>query len=80
VCCQSKDVCHTNDLSWVPAVARRIEGEALTISLTVVDSCVSKPINGLRYLWKETPCEFKEAAIYSGEDPDLPGPPYIHYF
>ncbi len=62
------------------AVARSIKGVPLTVELTVLDACVSKPINGLRYLWRETPCLFKEAAVYSGEDSDLPAPPYIHYF
>jgi len=52
----------------------------LTISLAVPNSCASKPIDGLRYLWRETPCRFKEAAVYSGEDSDLPAPPYIHSF
>jgi sialate O-acetylesterase len=65
---------------WLPTIARAIAGVPLTISLTGHDSCVSKPINGIRYLWRETPCLFKEAAVYSGEDSDLPAPPYIHYF
>jgi sialate O-acetylesterase len=65
---------------WVQTVARSVQELPLTITLTVSDSCVSKPINGLRYLWRETPCLFKEAAVYSAEDSDLPAPPYIHYF
>ncbi len=69
-----------NDTAWVNATASRIAGASLTISLTVDASCVSKPIDGLRYLWKETPCLFKGAAVYNSEDTDLPAPPYIHYF
>ncbi len=80
MCCQSKEVCSSNDELWVLTIAKAIEGVPLTITLTVQDACVSKPINGLRYLWRETPCLFKQAAVYSGEDPDLPAPPYIHYF
>jgi len=80
VCCQGKDVCSSNDLQWVLTVASRIPGAPLTISLRGHDSCTSKTINGIRYLWRETPCLFKEAAVYSGEDPDLPAPPYIQYF
>ncbi len=80
MCCQGKEACSSNDTLWVPAVARAVEGERLTISLTGPDSCASNPINGVRYLWRETPCLFKEAAVYSGEDSDLPAPPYIHYF
>ena len=66
--------------AWVATPASRIEGVELTISLAVPSSCHSKMINALRYLWRETPCRFKEAAIYSGEDSDLPAPPYLHYF
>jgi sialate O-acetylesterase len=73
-------VCNTTDSAWVPVPASRIEGASLTISLTVPSECVSKPLNGLRYLWKETPCLFKQAAVYNSEDSDLPAGPYIHYF
>jgi sialate O-acetylesterase len=69
-----------NDTAWVATPANRVHGTALTISLTVPNSCSKKPINALRYLWRETPCLFKEAAIYNSEDSNLPAPPYIHYF
>jgi sialate O-acetylesterase len=65
---------------WVNATASRIEGTSLMISLDVDTSCASKPIDGLRYLWKETPCLFKQAAIYNSVDSNLPAPPYIRYF
>ncbi len=80
VCCAGAQVCSANDQIWVAAPASRIEGSSLTISLAVPSSCASKPINALRYLWRETPCPFKEAAVYNSEDSDLPAPPYIHYF
>ena len=80
VCCQDKAACSTNDLIWVPTVAKATEGEPLTLTLSGHDSCKSKAINGIRYLWRETPCPFKEAAVYNGEDSDLPAPPYIKYF
>jgi sialate O-acetylesterase len=80
VCCDGKEVCQSNDTAWQAAPASRIEGASLTISLAVPSQCTSKPINGLRYLWKETPCLFKEAAVYNGQDSDIPAPPYIHYF
>ncbi len=73
-------MCNTTDSAWVPVPASRIEGASLTISLTVPSECVSKPIKGLRYLWKETPCLFKQATVYNSEDSNLPAPPYIHYF
>ncbi len=80
MCCQSKEVCRSNDQLWAPALAKAMKGVPLAIALTVQDASVSKPINGLRYLWRETPCLFKQAAVYSGEDPDLPAPPHIHFF
>jgi hypothetical protein len=66
--------------SWVATPASRIEGEPLIIALKIPSECASKSINGLRYLWRTTPCLFKQAAVYNTEDSDLPAPPYIHYF
>ena len=80
MCCSGIQVCNTTDSAWVPAPASRIEGTLLSISLAVPSQCTAKTINALRYLWKETPCLFKQAAIYNSEDSDLPAPPYIHYF
>jgi hypothetical protein len=80
VCCLGEQVCSSDDTAWVATPASRIEGASLTISLAVPNTCASKPINGLRYLWEETPCLFKEGAVYNSEDSDLPAPPYIHYF
>ncbi len=80
VCCAGNQTCQSNDQSWVATPASQMEGSPLTISLAVPSSCVSKPINAIRYLWRTTPCPFKEAAVYNSEDSDLPAPPYIHYF
>ena len=76
VCCQG-DECR-NDISWVPSPVSNKDD--LTITLSVNSSCVGKNLYGLRYLWHETPCPFKEAAIYSGTDSNLPSPPYIKVF
>ncbi len=80
MCCTGLGTCNTTETAWVAAPASRIEGASLTISLAVPSSCASEPINVLRYLWRETPCLFKEAAVYNSEDSNLPAPPYIHYF
>jgi len=80
VCCQGASVCSTNDQAWVSTLAQRSQADPLTITLAGHDACKSKQLNGLRYLWRETPCLFKQAAVYNGEDSDLPGPPYIKYF
>jgi sialate O-acetylesterase len=73
-------MCAPNGTDWVAAPASTIPGEPLTIALTVPSSCIGKVIDGLRYLWRETPCAFKQAAIYSTLDSNLPAPPYIKYF
>jgi hypothetical protein len=66
--------------NWLVVPASTIEGAPLTIGLTVPSPCVGKVINGLRYLWRETPCSFKQAAIYSTLDSNLSTPPYIKFF
>ena len=48
-----------------------------TIILTVSSSCVGQQLYGLRYLWRDTPCPFKQAAIYSSTDSNLPSLPYL---
>lgn len=57
-----------------------IEKNGLTITISINSSCVHEQVNAIRYLWRETPCDFKKAPIYSGSDPDLPSPPYFKYF
>jgi hypothetical protein len=51
-----------------------------SFTLTIDSSCVGKQLHGLRYLWRETPCPFKQVTIYSGTDSNLPAPPYIRLF
>ena len=69
-----------NDQAWVATPASHSEASAMTLTLTVPSACVSKPIKAIRYLWRTTPCLFKDAAVYSSDDSDLPAPPYIHFF
>jgi sialate O-acetylesterase len=80
VCCAGLGVCNTTDTAWVSTAASRIDGTSLKLSLAVLESCASKRIDGLRYLWRETPCPFKQAAVYNSEDSNLSAPPYIYYF
>jgi len=76
VCCQGSKC--TDDTLWVAAT---VSGKnALTITVTVAPSCVGQQLYGLRYLWHETPCPFKQAALYSYTDPNLPSPPYWKLF
>jgi hypothetical protein len=66
------------DSPWIPSIASSKSG--VTVTLTVPSVCVGKQIYGLRYLWRITPCPFKQAAIYSGTDANLPSPPYKKMF
>ncbi len=68
----------SNDYVWFPSPVSNKNG--LTITLTVNSTCIGKQLYGLRYLWRETPCLFKQAAIYSATDVNLPSPPYLKLF
>jgi len=63
---------------WVPATISN--KNALKITLTISSLCVSQQLYSIRYLWRETPCPFKQAAIYSVTDPSKPSPPYRKIF
>jgi sialate O-acetylesterase len=76
VCCQGSSC--SDDALWVPSTISGKSG--LTITLTVPGACVGKQVYGLRYLWRETPCLYKQAALYSGTDSNLPSPPYLKLF
>jgi len=79
LCCEPKSVCLTNETLWEAAEAASVPGESLVVALTVPSSCIGKVINAVRYLWRETPCDFKQAAVYSTLDSNLPAPPYIKF-
>ncbi len=74
VCCQGS-VC-LNDTVWVPSTIKNKND----LTITVNSSCIGQQLYGLRYLWRETPCLFKQAAIYSSTNPNLPSPPYLKVF
>ena len=76
VCCLGSSC--LNDTLWVPSTVSSKSG--LTITLTIDSSCAGQQLYGVRYLWRETPCLFKQAAIYSATDPNLPSPPYLKVF
>ncbi len=67
-----------NDYKSVPSTISNKNG--LTLTITVNSSCVEQQLYSIRYLWRETPCIFKQAAIYSSTDPKLPSPPYLKIF
>ena len=76
VCCLGTSC--LNDYVWVPSIISNKNG--LTITVAVNSSCVGRPLYGIRYLWHETPCLFKQAAMYSATDSNLPSPPYLKIF
>lgn len=76
VCCQGYNC--GNNARWVPANITSQSG--VTITLRIDNSCVGKSLYGLRYLWRETPCPFKQAALYSSTNTNLPSPPYLKLF
>ncbi|UJR14163.1 hypothetical protein I4U23_001158 [Adineta vaga] len=76
VCCQGNR-CNVEGFWEAASISSK---NALTITVTVSPSCVGQRLFGIRYLWRETPCPFKEAALYSYTDPNLPSPPYMKVF
>lgn len=38
--------------------------------------CGQAYVVGLRYAWRESPCPYKQCAVYSKEN-DLPAPPFV---
>jgi sialate O-acetylesterase len=76
VCCHGRQC--LDDYIWVPSTITNKNG--LTITITINSTCIGKSLFGIRYLWRETPCLFKQAAIYSATDPNLPSPPYLKVF
>ncbi len=76
VCCLDNQC--LNDTIWIPATIT--SKSDLTIIITVPISCVGQQLYGIRYLWHETPVPFKQAAIYSATDSNLPSPPFIKIF
>ncbi len=76
ICCHGRQC--LDDYIWVSSAITNKNG--LTITITINSTCIGKPLFGIRYLWRETPCLFKQAAIYSATDPNLPSPPYLKVF
>ncbi|CAF3612091.1 unnamed protein product [Rotaria sp. Silwood1] len=80
MCCQEKQICMSNETVWIAAPANYAPRSPITVKLRVPIVCLSKSVHGVRYLWRETPCQFKQAAVYSTADSNLPAPPFIQFF
>ncbi len=70
----------SNETVWISASATYNPISPITVKLIVPEICLSKSVHGVRYLWRETPCLFKQAAVYSTADSNLPAPPFIRFF
>ncbi|XP_029964048.1 sialate O-acetylesterase-like [Salarias fasciatus] len=71
ICC-SKTACGLNSL-WVPAPILSWDSASVRISTA---SCKGSSVAGLRYAWKDWPCDFKACPVYSANKV-LPAPPFI---
>ncbi|BFZ09711.1 hypothetical protein BsWGS_12749 [Bradybaena similaris] len=61
------------DNTWVPAAVVASDNTTVTIEL---DVCSGIDVKGLRYEWRESPCDFKKCAVYEKVN-GLPGPPFV---
>ncbi|CAF3803579.1 unnamed protein product [Rotaria sp. Silwood1] len=75
-----KQICMLNKTAWLDVSANYDPISPITVKLTIPMECRSQSIHGVRYLWRETPCQFKEVAVYSTADSNLPAPPFIYFF
>jgi hypothetical protein len=79
VCCRGGQC--ANDFGenvWVPATISN--KNALKITLAISSSYVGQQLYSIRYLWREISCPFKQAATYSGANPNLHSPLYRKTF
>ncbi|XP_033739356.1 sialate O-acetylesterase-like [Pecten maximus] len=73
VCCLARQ-CAATHRYWksVPIVSHGVS--SVTLDTT---KCGNVSVSAVRYAWRESPCEFKQCAVY-GRDNDLPAPPFYH--
>ncbi|XP_021365144.1 sialate O-acetylesterase-like [Mizuhopecten yessoensis] len=75
VCC-SEALCDKNNGNWKPAPMTSQDVSSVTLNTI---KCGHVTVAAVRYAWRESPCPFKQCAVY-GRDTDLPGPPFYHSF
>ncbi|XP_043936791.1 sialate O-acetylesterase [Protopterus annectens] len=73
VCCSSeKGHCDKDSSKWVPAAMISASSNIVSVSAS---GCSSMYIAGLRYAWRDWPCELKKCPLYNKEN-ILPAPPF----
>ncbi|OWF41444.1 sialate O-acetylesterase-like [Mizuhopecten yessoensis] len=63
-----------DDATWSSVPIIQSDNTAITLDLQ--QACANQTVAGVRYAWRESPCEYKSCAIYS-QYTDLPAPPYL---
>ncbi len=79
ICCEQKQTCMLNETIWLPTPASYDPISPITVKLQIPIICLNKSVHAVRYLWRETPCLFKQAAVYSTADSNLPAPPFVRF-
>ncbi|KAK6168919.1 hypothetical protein SNE40_020075 [Patella caerulea] len=77
ICCSvgGGDECISSKSWWLPTPIV----SKTTKSINLYPICATgENILGIRYSWRESPCQFKKCAIYSTLA-ELPGPPFVWY-
>ncbi|XP_041098404.1 sialate O-acetylesterase [Polyodon spathula] len=73
VCCsEKKTACDLSSSGWAPAPVFKVYSD--TVFLTT-HNCPDE-VSGLRYAWKDWPCDWKACPVYSA-DHVLPAPPFV---
>ncbi|MBN3318043.1 SIAE acetylesterase, partial [Atractosteus spatula] len=72
VCCSRQREVGGSSSSWLPAPIIKAKSNSVVLS---TENCTLK-VSGLRYAWRDWPCDFKACPIYSA-DGVLPAPPFI---
>lgn len=76
ICCSlnNQSLCNGSDSKWIQAPI--IKHTSTMVTLSYKDGCSNEWVMGLRYIWRESPCDVKKCAVYSVEN-SLPVPPFI---
>ncbi|XP_046550379.1 sialate O-acetylesterase-like isoform X2 [Haliotis rubra] len=78
ICCTntttSRNACLDPDHPWIPSPIK----SRTTTSVTVTWTKQCQTLQAIRYAWQESPCPFKQCAVY-WEQSKLPAPPILRY-
>ncbi|XP_034023873.1 sialate O-acetylesterase [Thalassophryne amazonica] len=74
ICCSVSQAACEQQSSWVPAPI--MHWGPITVQVSVSLCPHTDNVSGLRYAWKDWPCDFKACPIYS-RNGALPAPPFL---